>query len=114
MNLQPYKIGRGSVSKGRMKSLIGGQGTAQTFTTMRLMGTQQYLTAHRYQMKNSTLFLREEVEAAVKALKMGMSAGVDNIPAEFVHAGGEARIDILTAICNKIWKENGRPHGLNP
>ena len=26
--------------------------------------------------------LREEVEAAVKALKMGKSAGVDNIPAE--------------------------------
>ena len=28
--------------------------------------------------------LREEVEAAVKALKMGKSAGVDNIPAELV------------------------------
>ena len=45
---------------------------------------------------------QEEVEAAVKALKMGMSAGVDNIPAELVQAGGEAMIDILTAICNKI------------
>ena len=48
--------------------------------------------------------LREEVEAAVKVLKMGKSAGVDNIPAELVQAGGEAMIDILTAICNKIWK----------
>ena len=47
--------------------------------------------------------LREEVEAAVKALKMGKSAGVDNIPAELVQAGGEAMIDFLTAICNKIW-----------
>ena len=47
--------------------------------------------------------LREEVEAAVKALKMGKSAGVDNVPAELVQAGGEAMIDILTAICNKIW-----------
>ena len=28
--------------------------------------------------------VREEVEAAVKALKMGKSAGVDNIPAELV------------------------------
>ena len=35
---------------------------------------------------------------------MGKSAGVDNIPAELVQAGGEATIDILTAICNKIWK----------
>ena len=53
--------------------------------------------------------LREEVEAAVKALKMGKSAGVDNIPAELVYAGGEAMIDILTAICNKIWKTGDWP-----
>ena len=53
--------------------------------------------------------LREEVEAAVKALKMGKSAGVDNIPAELVQAGGEAMIDILTTICNKIWKTGEWP-----
>ena len=53
--------------------------------------------------------LREEVEAAVKALKMGKSAGVDNIPAELVQAGGEVMIDILTAICNKIWKTGEWP-----
>ena len=58
--------------------------------------------------------LREEVEAAVKALKMGKSDAVDNIPAELVQAGGEAMIDILTLIYNKIWKsENGWPHGRN-
>ena len=39
VNLQPYKTSRGSVSQRRMKSLTGGQSTAQTFT-MRLMGTQ--------------------------------------------------------------------------
>ena len=53
--------------------------------------------------------LREEVEAAVKALKMGKLAGVDNIPAELVQAGGEAIIDILTTICNKIWKTGELP-----
>ena len=53
--------------------------------------------------------LREEVEAAVKALKMGKSAGVDNIPAELVQAGGEAMIDILTTNCNKIWKTGEWP-----
>ena len=53
--------------------------------------------------------LREEVEAAVKALKMGKSAGMDNIPAELVQARGEAMIDILTAICNKIWKTGEWP-----
>ena len=49
------------------------------------------------------------MEAAVKALKMGKSAGVDNIPAELVQAGGEAMIDILTTICNKIWNTGEWP-----
>ena len=49
------------------------------------------------------------MEAAVKALKMGKSAGLDNIPAELVQAGGEAMIDILTAVCNKIWKTGEWP-----
>ena len=53
--------------------------------------------------------LREEVEAAIKALNMGKSAGVDNIPAELVQAGGEAMIDTLTKICNKIWKTGEWP-----
>ena len=57
--------------------------------------------------------LREKVEAAVKSLKMGKSAGVDKIPAELIQAG-EAMIDILTSICNRFERqENGRPHGLN-
>ena len=55
------------------------------------------------------LILWEEVEAAVKALKMGKSAGMDNIPAELVQAGGEGMIDILTSVCNKIWKTGEWP-----
>lgn len=47
--------------------------------------------------------LREEVIAAVKTLKKGKSAGVDNIPTELVQAGGEPMIDILLTVCNKIW-----------
>ena len=43
---------------------------------------------------NSYPILREEAEAAVKSLKKGKSAGVDNIPSELVQAGGEAMIDI--------------------
>ena len=51
------------------------------------------------------------MEAAVKALKMGKAAGVDNIhvPAELVQAGGETIIDIMTAICKKIWKTGEWP-----
>ena len=53
--------------------------------------------------------LREEVETAVKSLKKGKSAGVDNIPAELIQAGGDAMIDALTNICNKIWQTREWP-----
>ena len=47
---------------------------------------------------------RKEVEAAVQSLKKGKSAGLDNIPADLVQAGGEDVITALTTICNKIWQ----------
>ena len=49
-------------------------------------------------------FLRKEVEAAIQSLEKGKSAGIDNIPAELVQAGGEDVITALTKICNKIWQ----------
>ena len=52
---------------------------------------------------------RREVEAAVQSLKKGKSAGVDNIPAELVQAGGQDAITALTTICNKIWQTGERP-----
>ena len=48
--------------------------------------------------------LHKEVEAAVQSLKKGKSAGVDNIPAELVQAGGEDVITALTTISDKIWQ----------
>ena len=51
--------------------------------------------------------LREEVEIAVASLKKGKSA--DNIPAELVTAGGETMIDVLTEICNRIWRTGEWP-----
>ena len=53
--------------------------------------------------------LREEVEIAVASLKKGKSAGDDNIPAELVQAGGETMIDVLTEMCNRIWRTGDRP-----
>ena len=53
--------------------------------------------------------LCREVEAAVQSLKKGKSAGVDNIPAELVQAGGENVISALTTICNKIWQTGKWP-----
>ena len=53
--------------------------------------------------------LRREVEDAVQSLKKGKSAGVDNISAELVQAGGEDVITALTTICNKIWQTGKWP-----
>ena len=60
-------------------------------------------------INDSYPILRGEFEAAVKSLKKGKSAGVDNIPSELVQAGGEAMIDMLLIICNKIWQTGEWP-----
>ena len=39
--------------------------------------------------------LHRQVQAAVQSLKTGKSAGLDNIPAKLVQAGGE---DVITAL----------------
>ena len=51
----------------------------------------------------------KEIEIAAAAVKKGNSAGVDNIPAELVQAGGESMVDVLTKICNEIWKTGEWP-----
>ena len=53
--------------------------------------------------------LRREVEAAVQSLKKGKSAGVNNIQAELVQAGGEDVSTALMTICNKIWQTGEWP-----
>ena len=52
---------------------------------------------------------RKEVDAAVQPLKKGKSAGVDNIPAELVQAGGEDVITALMTICIKTWQTGKWP-----
>ena len=91
-----------------MKSLTGGQSTANDLYNYETDGDPIVLHCPHRPDEEHHPILREEVEAAVKALKVGKSAGVDNIPAELVQAG-EAMIDILTAICNKIWKTGEWP-----
>ena len=58
-------------------------------------------------MKNISLFGKKrsrQKSKGVKALKIGKSAGVVNIPAELVQAGGKAMLDVLTLIFNTILK----------
>ena len=47
--------------------------------------------------------------AAVQLLKKGKSAGVNNIPAKLVQAGGEDVITAVTKICSKIWQTGEWP-----
>ena len=49
------------------------------------------------------------MEVAVLSVKKKKSAGVDNIPAELVQAGGEDVIITITTICNKIWQTGEWP-----
>ena len=59
--------------------------------------------------ENSPPVLKEEVEAAVRSLKIGKSPGVDNIPSELLKSGGEETVKALTALCQKIWEEKKWP-----
>ena len=46
----------------------------------------------------------DDYPVLLQSLKKGKSAGVENIPAELVQAGGEDVITASTTICNKIWQ----------
>ena len=58
--------------------------------------------------------LCEEVKVAVKSLKKGKSAGVDNIPAELLQQGGEAMVNTLLIICNKDLADRGMAYTVDP
>ena len=68
-----------------------------------------YLTSCPTDTEDDHPILRTEVEAAVQSLKKGKTAGVDNIPAELVQAGGEDVITVPMTICNKIWQTGEWP-----
>ena len=53
--------------------------------------------------------LCKEVEAATQSWKRGKSAGVNNITAEVIQAGGEDVIPALLKIYNKIWQTGEWP-----
>ena len=57
------------------------------------------LVCPKTDIEDSHPILHKEVQTAVKSLKKGKSAGVDNIPAKLVRAGKEDEITTLTTIC---------------
>ena len=72
-------------------------------------GDNAVLDCSKPQEEDLQPILREEVEIAVASPKKGKSSGVDNIPAEHVQAGEETMIDVLTEICNRIWRKGKWP-----
>ena len=80
-----------------------------SYTITRPMEIHQYWTVPRQTQMMTTPSFTKKVEAAVQSLKKGKSAGVDNILAELVQAGGEDVITALTTICNKIWQTGEWP-----
>ena len=65
-------------------------------------GDPSVLSCTQIDTEDKHPIIRREVAAAVQSLKKRRSAGVDDIPAELVHAGVEDLIIALTTICNKI------------
>ena len=72
-------------------------------------GDPSVLNCPQTDTEDDHTILRKEVEAAVQSLKKRKSAGVDNIQAELIQAGGEGAITGVTTISNKIWRTGERP-----
>ena len=72
-------------------------------------GDPSVLNCPRTDTEDDHPILRKEVEAAVLSLMKGKSAGVDNIQAELVQAGGEDVITALTTMCIKRWQTGEWP-----
>ena len=72
-------------------------------------GDQEVLEVSNSTNNDDFPILKEEVESAIRALKDGKAAGVDNIPAELIKNGGESVIELLTKICNKTWQTGEWP-----
>ena len=72
-------------------------------------GNPSVLDCPKTDTEDGHSILRKEVEVAIQSLKKGKSAGVNNIQAELVQAGGEDVINAFTTICNKIWQTGEWP-----
>ena len=99
------KIVQENASQKSVRYWTDGQNTALSciITRPRLSGDSSVLVCPKTDIEDSHPILHKEVQTAVKSLKKGKSAGVDNILAELVQAGREVVITTLMTICKKIW-----------
>ena len=66
-------------------------------------GDNAVLVCSQPQKESLQLIFREEAEIVVASLKKGTLQEM-NIPTVLVQAGGETMTDVLTEICNRIWR----------
>ena len=57
-------------------------------------------------------FLPDEIEQAIKNLKVNKVPGEDNITAEMIQAAGESSIKMMHLLYNKMYKEQQCPNRL--
>ena len=55
------------------------------------------------------LIIKKEVEEAIRRLKNGKTAGVDNIPGEIIRGGGARVTEVLHWLCGQIMITNVWP-----
>ena len=92
-----------------VQDLSGNCLTEERVYNYKANGDPSVLNCSQTDTEDDHPILRREVEAAVQSLKKGKSAGVDNVPAELVQAGGEDVTTALTTLCNKIWQTGEWP-----
>ena len=100
-NPQLSKTSLGNVIQKNERLSADGPSSVQSYAAIRVM-----VTVHIWTEEDLQQVLREEVEITVAALKRG---SLQLIPAELVQAGVEFMTDVLTKICNKIWRTREWP-----
>ena len=48
--------------------------------------------------------MKNEIEQAIKELRVGKSASYHNISAELIKNGGDSTFNVLLKICNEVWR----------
>ena len=97
-----------------MKSLTEGEDNTKRWSeycselyTFQIKGDPIVLICQEPTEEGEFQILRREVESAIKTLKCGKAAGVDNVPAELITHGGQSVFEVLHDICNKT-RETGK------
>ena len=98
-----------------MMSRTVGKKTLKNFTITKPHKNEEMAETMIPQMSNMEeeppimTIMKEEVARAIKVMAEGKAPGFDCVTGEELKATGEAGIDILHKLCNKIWEKESFP-----